>query len=228
LAWLVLIYRTDRYQPEPKRLVAITFVLGLLSILPAVVCERAAGLLYPFLAAIEQADAAACNDPVPLAIACFLVIGPAEELFKFLAVRLYAYRTPDFDEPLDGVIYASAAALGFASLENVVYVVDFQHGGTIHWVRLGLRSFLALPGHVIFAATWGAALGRRRFDPSHRVWPRVGLAALLHGLYDFVLIYPPTRPAIVLYMSLMVPVLVRQIRTLRAASPFQPAALPGP
>ena len=132
--------------------------------------------------------------PWPMAIGCFLVIGPCEELAKFLAVRLFVYRNKEFNEPLDGIIYAAAAALGFASLENVLYVIDW-HTGHVQWGALGIRSLLALPGHVIFATTWGYALGRQKFDPRYRVWPMVMLAALLHGLYDFLLDVPPDAAA---------------------------------
>jgi protease PrsW len=231
LIWLWIFYRTDRYEPEPKRMVALTFLLGVLSIVPAFIGERLGERVYPFLRQIEAASTehtASAVHALPLFIGCFLIIGPCEELAKFAAVRLFMYRSREFDEPLDGLIYAAAAALGFASLENVFYVVDFSRGldhVTIRWGMLGVRAFLALPGHVIFAATWGYALGRARFDAQYRVWPRVALAAALHGLYDFLLIYPPTRPVIVLYMALMVPVLLRQIRALRADSPFSPEAI---
>jgi RsiW-degrading membrane proteinase PrsW (M82 family) len=223
--WLYIFYRTDYYEPEPKKLVLATFGLGVLSILPAFVAERAAGLVYPFLEQIEHAQAnGQIGAPLAIFIGCFLVVGPCEELAKFAAVRLFVFRHKEFDEPLDGIIYAAAAALGFASLENVLYVIDFK-SGAIQWGTLGVRSLLALPGHVIFATTWGFALGRRKFDPTYRVWTKVALAAMLHGLYDFLLMYTPTRPLILLYMSIMLPVIVRQIRTLRAESPFSPEAL---
>jgi len=229
--WLWIIYRTDWYEPEPKRLVVGTFGLGVLAIAPAFLGERLAGMVYPFLKYIEQAALTGVTAPIPMAIGCFLVIGPCEELAKFLAVRLFVYRNKEFNEPLDGIIYAAAAALGFASLENVLYVIDW-HTGHVQWGALGIRSLLALPGHVIFATTWGYALGRQKFDASYRVWPMVILAALLHGLYDFLLMYRPTQPLILLYMSLMVPIIVRQIRLLRAESPFAPggalAAAPPP
>ncbi len=221
--WLWIIYRTDWYEPEPKRLVLATFALGTIAILPAFGGERLAGMVYPFLRYIEQAALTGVPAPWPMAIGCFLVIGPCEELAKFAAVRLFVYRNKEFNEPLDGIIYASAAALGFASLENVLYVIDW-HTGHVQWGALGIRSLLALPGHVIFATTWGYALGRQKFDPAYRVWPMVALAALLHGLYDFLLMYRPTQPLILLYMSLMVPIIVRQIRLLRAESPFAPGA----
>jgi protease PrsW len=225
--WLWIIYRTDWYEPEPKRLVLATFVLGILAILPAFGGEWLAGRVYPFLGYIDQAVATGVAAPLPMAIGCFLVIGPCEEISKFLAVRLFVYRNKEFNEPLDGIIYAAAAALGFASLENVLYVIDW-HTGHVHWGTLGVRSLLALPGHVIFSTTWGYALGRQKFDPKHRVWPMVGLAALLHGLYDFLLMYGPTRPLILLYMSLMVPIIVRQIRLLRSESPFAPGGALAP
>jgi RsiW-degrading membrane proteinase PrsW (M82 family) len=224
LVWMWLVYRTDIYEPEPPVKVLSTFILGVCAIVPAFGLERLAGLGYPFLEAIERssmASAADLNDAWPVLLGCFLVIGPVEELVKFAAVRLWIYRDPEFDEPLDGIIYASAAALGFASLENVFYVIDFSRGLDIRWAALGLRSFLALPGHVIFGAVWGYALGRKKFDPDYPVWSRVALASLLHGLYDFLLIFPPTRPLILLYMAIMVPVLVKMIRTLREDSPFK-------
>jgi protease PrsW len=222
--WMWVVYRTDVYEPEPPEKVLSTFLLGVTAILPAFALERLAALAYPFLEAIERTSLAATagvHDALPVALGCFLVIGPVEELLKFAAVRLWIYRDPEFDEPLDGIIYASAASLGFASLENIFYVVDFSHGLNIRWAALGLRSFLALPGHVIFGAVWGYALGRRKFDPTYPVWSRVALASLLHGLYDFVLIFPPTRPLILLYMSIMVPMLLKMIRTLREDSPFK-------
>jgi RsiW-degrading membrane proteinase PrsW (M82 family) len=222
--WMWIVYRTDIYEPEPPHKVFATFVLGVLAIVPAFGLERLLGHLYPFLEAIERASLASTarpEDALAVALGCFLVIGPVEELAKFAAVRLYIFRDAEFDEPLDGIIYASAAALGFASLENVLYVVDFTGGLHIRWAALGLRSFLALPGHIIFGATWGYALGRRKFDPNYPVWSRVALASVLHGVYDFVLIYPPTRPLILLFMSIMVPVVIMQIRKLRDDSPFR-------
>jgi RsiW-degrading membrane proteinase PrsW (M82 family) len=224
LIWMWIVYRTDVYEPEPPEKVFTTFALGVLAILPAFALERLLAMAYPFLEAIERTSLATTADPrdaLPVALGCFLIIGPVEELLKFAAVRLWIYRDPEFDEPLDGIIYASAAALGFASLENVFYVIDFSHGLGVRWAALGLRSFLALPGHIIFGAVWGYALGRKKFDPNYPVWSRVALASLLHGVYDFVLIYPPTRPLILLYMSIMVPVLVKMIRALREDSPFK-------
>src|SRR5436309_1089760 len=117
IIWLALLYRTDKYEPEPKRAVALTFVLGILAIIPAFLGERLGDHIYPYLRAVDAVTSTPDGismSPVPLAIGCFLIIGPCEELAKFLSVRLVMYRSREFDEPLDGIIYASAAALGFA------------------------------------------------------------------------------------------------------------------
>lgn len=222
--WLWIFYRTDRYEPEPKRLVLGTFVLGALAIAPAMLGERLGQQLLPFTL---RPDAFYISPREALAIflGCFLVIGPCEELSKFAAVRLFIYRNAQFNEPLDGMIYAAAAALGFASLENVFYVIEFSPRGlSIHWSALLVRSFLALFGHVSFATTWGFALGRQKFNARHRVWTMVLLASALHGLYDFLLFYPPTRHLVFIYISVMAVVVWRQIRILPVDSPFAPGA----
>jgi len=224
LLWLWLFYRTDRYQPEPKRLVAITFGLGALATIPAVCAEMAAAQLYPFLRHVEHAMLAAQSGRslTPLLIGCFLVIGPIEELAKFLAVRLYIYRRPEFDEPIDGIIYASAAALGFASLENAFYVLDFRAGG-VRWGLFFARAVLAVPGHVLFSSMWGYALGRAKFRP-YPVFGMLALAAFLHSLYDFFALLPVTRPLVLLLVALLFVLVARQIRALAKDSPFRPQA----
>jgi RsiW-degrading membrane proteinase PrsW (M82 family) len=213
ILWLWFFYRTDRH-PEPARIVTATFLLGVVAILPAFAVEHMVSTVYPFLRDMQSLEAPAT---IPALIGCFLVIGPTEELTKFAVVRLYSYRQRDFDEPMDGLVYAAAAALGFASVENVLYVFDFSTG-KLRWDALGLRSVLSLPAHVLFSAQWGYALGRRRFDPSYPVVSRVVLAAALHGLYDFILVYPALQPFVLLYMFLLVPVVVWQFRVLRQSS----------
>jgi len=221
--WLWVFYQTDRYEPEPMRLILATFALGVVSIVPAWLLEQGAGRVFPFMDQVEAAAQGRLDGTMlPIFLGCFLVIGPAEELCKFLAVRLFVYRNAEFDEPLDGLIYASAAALGFASLENVLYVIDFRNGGSVQWGTLVARSLMALPGHVIFAATWGYGLGRKKFNPRYPLWATLIGASMLHGTYDFVLMYPPLRPLCLVFMAVMVPVMVRQIRALRHDSPFKP------
>ncbi len=220
LVWLWVFYRMDHHEPEPLSLVGYTFVLGGMAILPALGAERLATLLLPTLSG---------NDVWSLFLMCFFVIGPCEEVAKFLAVRLFMFRHHEFDEPLDGIVYASAAALGFASLENVIYVVQLQSGigaigplgiVAIDWPTLIVRSLITLPGHVLFATAWGAALGRRKFNSRYRVWPLVGASSALHGLYDFLALTGRLRAYLLVYAAVVVPWVLYTIWALRRDSKY--------
>ncbi|QPV61894.1 PrsW family intramembrane metalloprotease [Halosimplex litoreum] len=123
----------------------------------------------------------------------FLVVGPVEETVKLLAVRLYAYRTPEFDAVVDGAVYGAMAGLGFATIENAIYIAGQTQGvaDTFNLVVTGtgitaVRA-LAGPGHVIYSAFAGYYLGLAKFNRD-RAGPIVvkGLliATVVHALYN--------------------------------------------
>jgi RsiW-degrading membrane proteinase PrsW (M82 family) len=227
LLWLWFFYTRDRYEPEPKKVVLLTFVLGGLSAGPAVLLEFAAEGLFPFQE--QLARAVLLGGGIPLgttAALCFLVIGPIEELCKFGATAVYAARHRAFDEPLDGVIYASAAALGFASVENMLYVGSAAEAG-VGALMLLLRGLLAVPGHVMFAVFWGYGLGARRLGP-RRAWrlPATLLAAaLVHGAWDLTRLYEEVRILFLPLAAALVWATVRFVRWGRRNSPFRPSLL---
>lgn len=159
-------YRKDHYEPEPLHLVLWVFILGALSVIPAALLE------FPFESDIFTSS----------------VIAPiVEECIKFSIVFFFMYRHAEFDEPMDGIIYAAAAGLGFATIENIFYVLE---GG----MAVGIfRAIASVPGHVIFSCIWGFALGMAKFRPSSE---RAGIiiaglagAILLHGIFNFSLEY---------------------------------------
>jgi len=170
--WLWFFARKDIYHPAPKRLLALTFFLGMLSTIPV-------SIAYVFLL-----DESMFTNDAPLAstaMAMLFVVGPVEELFKFAAVRILAYRSPYFEEPLDGMVYAAAASLGFASLENLMYVLSFGPAVMI------LRAPMSTLAHVVFGSAWGYALGlqkRRQAFGLHLVLAGVTAGAIAHGLFN--------------------------------------------
>jgi protease PrsW len=169
--WLWLIYRWDRYKPEPRSMIIRTFFLGLLVAIPVALIE---GFLYPQTA----------GGPTTLQSAAYLafaVAGITEEAGKFLIVRGTVYNSPHFEEPADGLVYSAAAALGFASLENVVYILSF--GLQVILVR-GLFSNLA---HVLFSSLWGYPLALAKLGILRPQGAYIGLvlAMIAHGLFDF-------------------------------------------
>ena len=156
------IYRKDCWEPEPPHLLAWVFFLGAFACIPAGIIE----LLFP--------------DGV---VSSALVAPVVEEGLKFLVVYLAVYRNPEFDEPMDGIVYAMAAGLGFATLENILYVME---GG----IAVGIiRAVASVPGHVVFSCLWGFSLGMAKFRPGRA---RAGIiisgllgAMLLHGIFNF-------------------------------------------
>ena len=175
LFWLWFFRRKDDLEPEPKLAVLRVFALGCLS----------TGLILLVRPLLESVFFAVDTQPSPL-VDAYVVTALPEELVKFLALFLGAFIWREFDEPLDGIIYGVAAGLGFASVENVLYLI--QTGNP--WIVL-LRGFTATLGHVAFSGLLGWFLARARFSTGRRRYfqPLLGLivAVSLHGTYNLLL-----------------------------------------
>lgn len=161
--------------PEPQKVLWATLGLGVLTVIPVLLV----GLTYR--GGLEDADSFMRQG----ALVAFLGAAVPEEFFKFLVLFLYAARHREFDEPMDGIVYGVAASLGFATLENILYVVQGGMGVAI------VRAFTAVPGHALFGAVMGLHVGRARFAGKSAPW-HLALALfwpiLLHGLYDLPLL----------------------------------------
>jgi RsiW-degrading membrane proteinase PrsW (M82 family) len=182
-AWLLFVRRFDRARPEPMGLVAGTFALGGLFVVPAAIVELALSAATPWL---DPAVATLGGQflALPLALAVFtLVVGVVEETAKWLGVWSLAARRPEFDEPVDGIVYGCAAALGFAAVENIKYFALGRMSGVV----IAVRAFMTVPAHMFFGAIWGYAMGRRLVVPATSVAAFVALAALAHGAFDTML-----------------------------------------
>lgn len=164
-------HRRDLY-PEPARVLWTTFFLGVLTVIPVL------AVVYPISDLLESVE-----DPILSgAVTAFAGAAIPEEFFKYIVVVFYCSRHKAFDEPMDGVVYGVVASLGFATLENVLYVAD---GG--YTVAL-LRAFTAVPGHALTGAFMGYFIGQAKFSGSNtkRNWLLAfAVPTLLHGIYDF-------------------------------------------
>jgi len=147
------------------------------------------GVLY-FLGLRSGAYELALSSPIQLFAYCMAVIGPIEELVKFLPFFVIVLRFKAFDEPIDGIIYASFIALGFAAVENIHYL---QHSTVNEVIARGLAGPLV---HAMFASVWGYYIGKTHLQRKPLFSCAFGVLAfaiLLHGLYDFIVIgYPQT------------------------------------
>jgi RsiW-degrading membrane proteinase PrsW (M82 family) len=172
--WLWIIYRGDKYKPEPKILIIRTFFFGMGIAIPVALIET---LLYPGSLEGDLSIASA-------AYLAFVVAGITEEAGKFLVVRAGAYRSPHFEEPADGLVYAAAAALGFASLENIAYVLSFG------WQVILVRGLFSNLSHVLFSALWGYPLALTKLGMIKRksaTWWGLAAAMVAHGIFDFLI-----------------------------------------
>lgn len=177
--WLWYFSSRSRYKRPSGRVLAATFLFGALATIPAL-----------FLNLLGQSTLLQLFGPGQMThlLVLLIVVGPVEEFIKFLVVYGYAYRSPEFDEPLDGVIYSATAALGFAAIENIVYLA--QHDPML----VLLRGPLSNPGHALFSAFWGLSLSRAKTVPNlfRKRFPIMayGLlwASILHSLFDILLV----------------------------------------
>lgn len=184
LFWAGFHYYKDRHLPEPLSRLALAFLLGICSFYIAGAMYWALGLVGLRFDAFLLAE----TDFAAFFAYAILAIGGIEELAKMIPFLLFVIRFKDFNEPIDGIIYASFIALGFAALENVQYL----HGATgpEAWAR-GLAAPIV---HIMFASVWGYYIGRavlcRRRVAGTIVFAFAG-TAVLHGLYDVVAIALP-------------------------------------
>ena len=184
LALAVYVWHSDVTSSEPLSVMAITYLLGVLTASFAAVLN---GLLQPFFSALGA---------LGMVLFFYLVVGPVEETVKLLAVRLYAYDDDRFAAVVDGAVYGAVAGLGFATIENAIYISRVV--GEVGSVGLGLDLIgvggdiatvraLAGPGHVVYSAFAGYYLGLAKFNPEDHgpiVVKGIVVAALIHATYN--------------------------------------------
>jgi RsiW-degrading membrane proteinase PrsW (M82 family) len=178
----IYLWRADVTKREPLGTMLVTFILGVLFASFAAVLNSIGDPLFggiPF---------------VGLALFFYLVVAPVEEVVKWLAIRLYAFRRPEFDAVIDGAVYGAVAGLGFATIENAVYIggeyLEAAEAGSSTFAATfstaTVRSF-AGPGHVIYSAFAGYYLGLAKYNREHAgpiVVKGLLIAALAHGTYN--------------------------------------------
>lgn len=151
--WLGYFYLQDRHEPEPKHFVAGVYLLG------AFVAAPVAAFVTTTL--LPVGPSASARLTAASFIGAVLSAGLAQELAKYLVVRYSVYLSAEFDEPMDGIIYMTAAGIGFATAENVRYLQGLD--GTVFLSTGAMRVVVTTLAHGCFAAFLGFALGRARF-----------------------------------------------------------------
>ena len=178
LILLGFIYMRDRKEKPPVKLMVLLLALGAGTIIPAAIAEFIGQLI------VAQTDT---DHQTMLLVLCFLVIGIVEELGKYLVTVCTTWKNREFQHSYDGVIYMVCASLGFAILENILYVASGGIGTGI------LRAFTAIPLHCTVGVIMGAlyAKGREAAYAGDRAgmigfmaWAYI-VPVFIHGLYDY-------------------------------------------
>ncbi|MFB3884172.1 MAG: PrsW family intramembrane metalloprotease [Thermodesulfobacteriota bacterium] len=168
LFWLKKFRKMDKYEQEPERAIYKAFFAGVLATVPAVILET------PL-----QGD----TFSHPSFFFSFLWVAMVEEFFKYLAVRVTVYRSKEFNEVMDGMIYMISAALGFAAAENVGYMMGFGFSVGL------LRAVLSYLSHVSFSAILGYYLAKSKLERrGNWLWKGFAIAISLHWLYNLFLL----------------------------------------
>ncbi|GAB7013467.1 PrsW family intramembrane metalloprotease [Halolamina salina] len=187
---VAFVWRQDVVEKEPLGTLAATFVLSVLFASFAATVNTALGGLFRAVGVWG------------MVLYFFLIVGPGEELVKWFAIRLYAFERSEFDAVIDGAVYGAVAGLGFATIENTLYVVQgfvrAQEAGATRAIGAALGTAtsraLAGPGHVIYSAWAGYYLGLAKFNPENRgpiVVKGLLIAALIHALYNSIVAVAP-------------------------------------
>ncbi|ANS74881.1 peptidase [Paenibacillus yonginensis] len=171
LALLTYFYLKDKYDTEPLHMVIKIFLVGFLIVFPIMILQR--GLI------IWLGDNSF--------VYSFLISAGIEELVKWFVLYHMIYNHTEFDEPYDGIVYATAVSLGFATIENVLF-------GLTHEASMGsllVRALLPVSGHAMFGVIMGYYLGRAKFSNGNKTGRYLLFSLLLpvfwHGVYDWVL-----------------------------------------
>ena len=166
---------------EPKGLLAKIFILGIISCIPAVIGEL-------LLANICPTDDASIGFPMML-INVFISIALVEEGVKWVVTKIAGYNDSNFDEVYDIIVYAVFASLGFACLENILYVFNNGLGNAL------LRAITSIPGHASFGIAMGYYLSKARINEinnnksgvTKNILLSLVIPALIHAIYDAIL-----------------------------------------
>lgn len=207
---LFYVYIRDKYEKEPVGLLLKSLLGGAFIVIPVIFAGHLFENIRPLLG--KTADAFYTS---------FVVAGFTEEVFKFLILYLLIWRNPNFNEKFDGIVYAVFVSLGFAAVENILYVSE---GG----LKVALmRAVTAVPAHALFGVRMGYYFGIAHMYKEIRrsfLLKALFIPVLLHGIYDFLIL-----SQIYILLLAFVPYLVwlyfsgfREMKVISDSSVFRP------
>ena len=191
--WMIYLYRKDKIEPEPRRLIFQIFLRGAVMVAPAALLNMLLAFFYTLVFGLSLALVFGSKNIIYQSgiqilspyILYVLAAPMVEEYLKYYVLKRFIVSHPEFDEPMDGIIYAAAVGLGFAAVENVIYLINhFQSFNTTFF----LRAVLSVPAHALFTTITGYALVQEKLggnqDVSLSVTKALCLAMVAHALFN--------------------------------------------
>ena len=181
LVLMGVIYRMDKIEQEPPRMMMGLFFKGLLAMFPILILE---------LLAAQFVDFFPWSYLGYLFLSYFCIPGFIEEGVKYRVLKKNTWNDPNFNFRFDAVVYSVFVSLGFAAVENVMYVLTNGFSTAV------LRAIFSIPGHAMFGVVMGVGVGTAKWMQTmgqrqqaqallRKAWLT---AAVLHGFYDFLLV----------------------------------------
>ncbi|MBU1179034.1 PrsW family intramembrane metalloprotease [Patescibacteria group bacterium] len=183
LLWLWFWLKEDRLRPEPRRLIILTFLAGMAVVAFALLSEQAVFFVF------KKANLTTALDGFLL----LFVWAAIEETAKYLAAQKTALNKKEFDEPVDALIYLITAALGFAALENVIFLISVinDYGLMAGLITGNLRFAGATLLHILSSSAIGGAIAFSFFRPKkylRNIFLGIITAILLHTVFNYFII----------------------------------------
>lgn len=209
---IILIYRRDWVEKEPKGLIIKLLLLGVLSVVPALILEV---LADKFLAGVTLEPG---EEIALIAVENFLGVGLVEELCKYFMLKQTTWKHRAFNYRYDGIVYAVTVSMGFAIHENIWYVMDNGFTNAI------VRAVLSVPGHASFAVCMGiyyAAAKMAECDGDYKLCKKylrraIWMPTLIHGFFDFCLSVEHWAAMIVFFVF----VIIMDVKTIKKVKKY--------
>lgn len=214
---ITFVYFNDKHEKEPIKLLLICFLLGCFSVIPAILLE----ILAEKMGLTENPSSL-----FRTFLVAFIGVALMEEFSKFIFLRGFIFRHKEFNEPYDGIMYMMMIGMGFAMVENLIYVFSQEtYEAQVHVAQI--RALSAVPAHGTFAIIMGYFAGKANFDRKNSfglLLLGILAATFFHGAYDFFLMQG-VYPAIVAgaFVSLIIGIVlsIKAIKIHKRNSPFQ-------
>ncbi|RKM53904.1 PrsW family intramembrane metalloprotease [Butyrivibrio sp. X503] len=219
---LYVIYKADNVEKEPFSLMALVFFLGLLTTISAMFMEQIGTFLLNIVFMGNTSNL------IYTFILTFFVVGVAEEGGKYFVLKKSTWNNKEFNFSFDGIVYSVCSSLGFATLENILYVVP---GGFHVGV---MRAILSVPGHCIFGVFMGVYYGLAKGNELRgniqgmkmNLRKAFWIPVAIHGFYDFCLM-AEMEILLLAFIGLEIFMVVRAIKMIKLMSKTDTPLIPG-